>query len=740
MCGIAGVARIDGGMLTPAADELLRDLACTLAHRGPDDQRLLREDQVGLAFTRLSLVDPEGGGQPLVSEDGSVVLIANGEVYNHRELAASLPPGARFKTRSDCEVLLHLYQRDGLNFLDRVNGMFAVVLWDRKQNKLLFCRDRFGIKPLFYHRDRERIVFASEIKALFTDPATPRRLDWSGALADYGMSSTPAFIHEPVNTWFEGIELAPAATVMEIDLKDGATREHRYWSLPGAAADSDASDEEYIERYRDLLAASVQDCAMADAELGLFLSGGIDSSAVAALAGQSGLRTFSVLTGATVLNGDAEWSHRAAHMLGVPNEQILFDGDRVPGIEEWKNLLWLTETPLCSPEQFYKYELHRHARLRHPEIKGMLLGAASDEFNGGYSLNYTGEGGNWSDFITNIGALARRKALDSRPQLASWWQMSDLPLLKDEAAHAGLGVDAPDPYDAFIAWKYRSLQQYNVWHEDRTAAGNSVEARVPFLDHRLVELVASIPAARRENLLWDKRILRRAMVGILPEELINRPKVPFFHGEGQRHTYRTFTRMLAQGGDALLEEAFSSERARQFIHQDGVRESLRRLERDPENGSVEHLLRLVNLGLLERMTADLPAPPSAAFSAATPEPVTFEYGDWDESEGQIRALTMPRPPVDPAAVYALRDDTLLACVPAQPGIWYLLVDGACEFVLSEDEEPGLTALLRSLDGETSLEKVLAGNGHTLAELKPLLEEVLDLGLVVEAAPKGADRV
>nr|WSX51417.1 asparagine synthase (glutamine-hydrolyzing) [Streptomyces sp. NBC_00974] len=737
MCGIAGVARIDGGMLTPAADELLRDVACALAHRGPDDERLLREDQVGLAFTRLSLVDPVGGGQPLVSEDGSVVLIANGEVYNHRELAASLPAGARFKTQSDCEVLLHLYQRDGLNFLDRVNGMIAVVLWDRKRGKLVFARDRFGIKPLFYHRNRERIVFASEIKALFADPATPRRLDWSGALADYGMSSAPGLVHEPVNTWFEDIHLAPAATVMEIDLKDGATREHRYWSLPGAAADSDASDEEYIARYRDLLAESVRDCAMADAELGLFLSGGVDSSAVAALAGQSGLRTFSVLTGSTVLNGDAEWSHRAARLLGVPNEQILFDRDRVPGIEEWKNLLWLTETPLCSPEQFYKYELHRHARLRHPEIKGMLLGAAADEFNGGYAIGYAG-GGDWDDFLANIGAMARRTSLDEQPRMAGWWEVSDLPLLKDEALRGGRDDGFADPYDAFVAWKYRSLQQYNVWHEDRTAAGNSVEARVPFLDHRLVELVTSIPAARRANLLWDKRILREAMVGILPEELINRPKVPFFHGEGQRHTYRTFTRMLAQGGDALLEEAFSSERAREFIHQDGVRASLRRLERDPENGSVEHLLRLVNLGLLERMTAELPVHPAAAFKA--PQPVTHPYSDWDEAEEQIRELTLQRPPVDPEAVYELRSDTVLACVPAQPGTWYLLVDGACEFVLDEDEEPALTALLRSLDGETSLEKALASAGLSLDGLRRQLEDVLDLGLVVEADPKGAGRV
>ncbi|MFJ7095856.1 asparagine synthase (glutamine-hydrolyzing) [Streptomyces mirabilis] len=724
MCGIAGVARIDGAALGPETDTLLDGLADALLHRGPDDRELLRHDGVGLAFTRLSLVDPVGGGQPLFSEDGSVVLIANGEVYNHRELAAGLPAGTRMRTQSDCEVLVHLYQRDGLAFLNKVNGMFALVLWDRKRNVLIFARDRFGIKPLFFHRDKERVVFASEIKALFTDPAVPRRVDWEKTLGDPAMNAGPMFTHAPVNTWFEDVDLVPAATIVRIDLADGDTAEHRYWRLPEADADCDASDSELIDAYRDLLIASVRDCATADADLGLFLSGGIDSAAVAALAGRDDLRTFTVLTGATVLNGDAEWGHRAARLLGLPNHHVVFDGNRVPTPEEWKRLLWLTETPLCGPEQYYKYELHRYARQEFPEIKGMLLGAASDEFNGGYSPNMA-NGGDWNDFLANLRIMARNQSLGQRPEFAHWWEISERPMIKD--AFLLDSLSPRDTYDAFMAWKYRSLQQYNVWHEDRTAAGNSIEARVPFLDHRLVELVAKIPAARRPSLLWDKRILRKAMEGILPEPILRRPKVPFYYGEGVRHTYRTFARMLVQQGGALLDEAVSTSRAREFLDADGIRETLRRLEREPESAGIEMALRLVNLGLIERMTSELPPSPGSL-----PRQPTFDslvVSDWDRQRMEIRNLVLPKPSVTADGVYALAEETELVSVPAQPNTWYLLVDGYCMYTLDENTEPLRVAVLRALDSVSTVEKIVSDLGCDADDVFPLLEEAVELGVV-----------
>ncbi|WP_431043042.1 asparagine synthase (glutamine-hydrolyzing) [Streptomyces sp. P1-3] len=726
MCGIAGVARIDGSALSEEADGLLEAFAHTLAHRGPDDRRLLREGPVGMAFNRLSLVNPEDGAQPLVSTDGNVALIVNGEIYNHRELAAGLPSGTRLTTGSDCEVLLYLYQRDGLRFLDRVNGMFAFVLWDRARQVLLMGRDRFGIKPLYYHRDGERVVFASEIKALFADAATPRRLDWNRALGEYDMNATPAFVHGRITTWFEDIEIVPPGVIIETRLRDGGTTEHRYWELPGPDADSDMTDEDYVAAFRDLLAASVADCATADTDLGLFLSGGIDSAAVAALAPGSGLQTFTALTPGTVLNGDARGGHRTAELLGLPNHQVLIGSDRVPSPQEWRDLVWLAETPLVGAEIFYKFEMHRFARQNFPEIKGMLLGAAADEINGGYIPRFAGEGGDWDDFESNLRDLYRRQALERNPKLGHWWEHDGVPLLNDAAIDPGSPY-AADPYAGYLTWQYRTLEQYNVWHEDRTAAGNGTEARVPFLDHRLVELVARIPAHRRAALLWDKRIVREAMKGVLPEEIRTRPKGYFFYGEGARHTNRALTRLLAQDGAALLEQALSSDNARRYLSADGLRTALGQLTRSPSTGNVELLLRIVNLGLLEVMSAQPPAPPVRA--AARPTPVELAVRDWERTAPEIVAQVVTEPEIDQERVYALADNVLLATVPASPDSWFVVVDGGFEYEISAADDAAWLALLQSLDGTLSLAETLAKTGGELADVAELFQEALALGLI-----------
>ncbi|NEA49359.1 asparagine synthase (glutamine-hydrolyzing) [Streptomyces sp. SID10815] len=726
MCGIAGVARIDGNDLSQEADGLLSAFAHTLAHRGPDDRRLLREGPVGMAFNRLSLVDPNNGAQPLVSADGKVVLIVNGEVYNHRELAAGLP-GVRLSTGSDCEVLLPLYQRDGLRFLDRVNGMFAFVLWDKERRLLLLGRDRFGIKPLYFHRDRARVVFASEIKALFADAATPRRLDWNRALGEYDMNATPGFAHGRVTTWFEDIELVPPGVIVELSLKDGASKEHRYWRLPDPDAASETSDEEYAARFRDLLVSSVADCATADTDLGLFLSGGIDSAAVAALAPGGTLRTFTALTPGTVLNGDARGGRRTAELLGLPNHQVLIGSERVPSPQEWRDLVWLGETPLVGPEIFYKFELHRFARQNFPEIKGMLLGAAADEINGGYIPQFAGEGGDWDDFEANLRDLYRRQALQRNPKFGHWWEHDGVPLLNDAAIDPGTPY-ADDPYRGYFAWQYRTLEQYNVWHEDRTAAGMSTEARVPFLDHRLVELVARIPARRRAALVWDKRIVREAMKGVLPEEIRTRPKGYFFYGDGARHTNRFLTRLLAQDGAELLEQALATENARRFLSADGMRTALDRLTRSPNTENVELLLRLVNLGLLDGMTAQLPAPPAEA--APRPRPVELTVTDWEREQDDIVARVAAEPELSRTVPYALADNVLLVTAPALPDTWFVAVDGSFEYEISAADDAAWLALLQALDGDAlTLPDALAKAGVEFEAVAELFREALAVGLV-----------
>ena len=723
MCGLAGIARMGSNADFPVRDGLLKRMMRAVSHRGPDEMVERCFWEVELGFARLSLVDPFDGGQPLVTSDESLVLIANGEIYNYRELAAGLPPGIRLQTGSDCEVLLHLYRRDGQRFLDQVRGMFAIVLWDRANRKLLFARDRFGIKPLFYHRDSARIIFASEIKALFEDGRTPRELDWERALGDQILSSAPSFDVSPAHSWFRGIELVPASTIVTFDLATGARQEHRYWEFPAYDGRGDAGEPELVRAYGATLAASVAECATADAEVGLFLSGGIDSAAVAALSSPKP-RTFTALNASTYLNRDAEYGHRIARHLGLVNHQVLLDAERVPTAEEWKRHLWLLEAPVAGPESYYKYELYRYVKRCAPEIKAMLLGVGSDEFNGGYSDALAADDG-WAGFSAAIGQMAVRSAVERRPGLGAWWELPGAPLVSTQVLGDLADQAELDPFSMYHRWKYRCVQQYNCWHEDRTAAGSGIEARVPFLDHRLIEIAAEIPAALRPELVWNKGILRRALGDVLPAEFTGRPKVPFFYGEGTRYTYRTFARMLAQDGAALVEEALSSRGANQFLDAGNVRATLRAVEADPSGGTLEFLLTVINLGLLEQMAVSLPAPPGARRELPVSHSVVID--DWEDQRGQLAARVLRRRTPARGDVLALPDGGLLLQDAIDPGTWYLAVGGQIEFVFTDDEAPGWAGFLRALDGSRDIDSALAAAGASYEALADLIAESVDDG-------------
>ncbi|MEV8509751.1 asparagine synthase (glutamine-hydrolyzing) [Actinoplanes sp. NPDC051475] len=723
MCGLGGVAQLDGADLSPAADRTLANMAMALAHRGPDDEELLRAGPVGLAFTRLSLVDPAGGGQPLYSEDGTVVLIANGEVYNHRELEAGLASGTRMRTGSDCEVLVHLYRQRGVRFLDGVRGMFAIVLYDQRTGRLILARDQFGVKPLYFWRDRTRIAFASEIKALFEEPACPRRLDWQAVLAHPAFSGAPVISEAPTTVWFDGIEEVPPATILEIDLRDGGTRAHRYWQPPEPGT-TVGSDDAIVDTFAELLRESVTDCAMADAEVGLFLSGGVDSAAVASLAARTGdLHTFTVLSGGTVRSGDAEHAFRSAHALGLPHHQVVFPADRVPDAAEWKRLLWLTEMPTCGPEQFYKYEMHRYVKAQHPNIKGMLLGAAADEYAGGYSSLYA-DGGGWDGFIDTLTGMARQRLLQRRPGLSIWFD-SPLPLLRDRVLADGASA-LDDPYAAYVAAKLRDVDQYNCWHEDRTAAGNGIEARVPFLDVRLIELIMGLSVERRKALLWDKWLVREAVRPLLPPMIVDRPKVAFYHGDGFLQTQSVFVRMLLSDGAALVEEALSTPSARELIDADNVMMQLRALHDDPGSGHVEQVMRVVNLGLLDAMTQSMPARPAVAARAALP--VALDGRTWLDAPAETARRVLQLADLGPTDVPSLRPGTSLLHDPAVQ-MWYVAVDGVLEYEIDADSDPSWLAFLRAVDGQRCLDDVLGSIEVSLADVTEQLQSAVEIGLV-----------
>ncbi|MFD3904488.1 asparagine synthase (glutamine-hydrolyzing) [Streptomyces sp. CB04723] len=722
MCGLAGFARLDGQSLGPEYDALLTDFADLLHHRGPDERELLRSGPVGLAFTRLSLVNPQDGTQPLVSDDGNLVLIANGEVYNHKELAAGLPSGTRLRTGSDCEVLLHLYRQHSLDFLRDVRGMFAIILWDRTREQLVLARDRFGIKPLYYHRSAERIVLSSEIKALFADPATPRRFAWEKALATPAVAAAPRFGAEHMCTWFEGVESVPAATVLRVDLRGGRTTEHRYWELP-TEPDESTSAEGFVERYAELLETSVRDCATADTELGLFLSGGIDSSIVLALARTQveDIHTFTALSGATLANGDAEHAGWLSRQWNVHNHQVLFEPGLTPTPEEWRRLVWLTESPMVGPEVYYKHELHRFARQLRPQLRGMLLGAASDEFNGGYSHDM---GEDWGDFVSGLDGMRRATGFDRQPFLRHWCDENGS-FLSDEALNFPGSEGSADVYASYVLSEYRKVQQYNVWHEDRTAAGSGVEARVPFLDHRIVELTSSIPGHMRPRLLWDKRILRDAVGSLVPRRIAERPKVPFFYGSGTHHAYGMLVRLMNGNGRELVERALAAPGADAWLDAGRIHRRLDDFaDGTSDSPSVELLMRVVNMGLLAEMATTTPRLESMDAGA-----VPSELRVRGDLVAEAQELFEPRRSHDLTAVPVTAKEFLLLSHP--DGDWYLANDGQIEFVLEADSP--IVRVLRRIDGTSTLATVLSGAEVPLDAVEEELNMLVDQRILLFVA-------
>ena len=726
MCGLAGIALIGADEWTATHRESLRRVTDAVAHRGPESSRHVECGAVGLGFARLSLVGLESGDQPLSSPDGRLTLIANGEVYNHRELARDLGPGVRLASTSDCEVLLPLYERYGHRFLDRVRGILAVALWDRRERTLVLARDRFGVKPLFLHRDGDRIVLASEVTALLA-AGVRTGVDWERALGDQLLTAAPRFSDEPVHSWFTGVRTVAPGTVLTIDLRDGSEREHRYWDFPAPDPEAGVPAAEFVRRYRATLRSAVTESATADVEVGLLLSGGIDSSAVAALA-PGPLRTFGSLSTATVAGGDAAYARRVAAGLGLSHHQVVFDDSSVPTPQQWASFLWLLETPLAGPEAYYKFQMYRYVRGTAPSIKAMMIGGGSDEFNGGYAPSFAGAT-SWEQFLAGLRAMRRGEGLHRRPALADWWQDGGPPLLREAvlapAARDGVPPDA-QLYQEYLRWKYRDVQQYNCWHEDRTAAASGIEARVPFLDHRLVELVVGVPPAQRERLLWDKRILREAVAPILPAVIARREKVPFYYGAGEGHTHRMLARMLAQDDFALVEEALAGAGAAGRLDAAGLRALTARLAQEPHPAEVELALHVLNLGLLAGMVADPPRP--LVERPVELRPVVADLTASDQDDAAIDDLLSWREPLFDKSVLALGTGVLVLRA-LDDDDWFVAVNGEIEYVVPA-ESRAWRGFLSAVDGERSLGELLVHGGWSREHLAEDLAEAVEEGVLV----------
>lgn len=614
MCGIAGFIRLDGQPISAGADiPVLHRMGEAMQHRGPDDGSTLIWNNVGLVFRRLSIIDVEGGTQPFETPDGRISSITNGEIYNHRDLRADLEKRHAFRSGSDCEVLPYLYLERDIGMFQPVNGMFATALLDRERRRLLLARDRLGEKPLFYcvPPHGRTLIFASELKALFASPDVPRRFDWQAMLTrvqniDVGAGERPS--------GFIGIERLPAGAMLDLSLCDGSFRIHRYWNLPSRHESDSIDANECVGRYRTLLEDSVRLREIADVGCGLFLSGGVDSSALAALvARRQTLPTFSINNAST--REDAAAAQRVASHLGLPNHQICFDRTASSAVsDDWRQILWSCEYADINAEQLFKYYLHAFARQRYPNLKVVLLGQGSDEFNGGY-----------------MGMILGR----SPPFLPGDWQQMGEAIRDQDAAHTAFtsgmvgrarllvenGVIRREFVDALggrrgdsTIWDlyvrlYRGNLDTHLWHEDRTAAAHSIENRVPFIDHRLVEFLAQVPERLHAELFTDKGILRRAIADLLPADIANRGKGPLFYGQEQHHTFRMMHSILLRNEGELLDQAIEGSRLTDGpIDADRLKMLASRIALDPNMDGFEQLLSIVNMGLLAHMAATLEVP------------------------------------------------------------------------------------------------------------------------------------
>jgi asparagine synthase (glutamine-hydrolysing) len=543
MCGFAGFIKFDGHGPDPEARAtVLSAMGKQLARRGPDDEQCYDDGILALVFRRLSIVDVAGGRQPFWNEDRTVMVAVNGEIYNHETLREKLRSSHRFGSRSDAEVVVHLYEDYGEDFVQHLNGMFAIMIWDRPRHRLLLVRDRLGIKPLHYCEIGETLLFGSELKALLAHPECPREMDFS-QLQEWRIEA------RVLCNYVKGIHYLPAGHRLRFEPDREVTRKS-YWSIANhfraPATPHEKSPEEYIREYGELLADSVRMQLMSDVPVGLFLSGGIDSSLLAALAARhkSDLHCFTVVERGTVEAGDVDQAKKITDKLKLPFYPVLYDGESLLDelnydFAQFEYFIWAMDKPRFHLEWLFKHELHRYARTAVPGIKVMLLGQGADEFAGGYSKRMDLNLPSWGVYLQNL----RKARLAVRP-LEIEIPLHLLPFLSDRRRPADSQVLNCD-FQAQMLDKTYTLQRYNLWHEDRTSASNGIEARVPFLDHRLVELCASVPSAYHEQLFFNKRIVREQLRRWLPEYPPDKMKVQFYL-TGNREPSERLSAMIAQ--------------------------------------------------------------------------------------------------------------------------------------------------------------------------------------------------
>ncbi len=552
MCGIVG--RVNAAPDSPVSADELRTATRLVAHRGPDGEGTFCEGSVGLGHRRLSIVDLEGGAQPMSDAASRVFVVFNGEIYNHDSLRAELKSlGYAFRTRSDTEVLVHGYSAWGEGLPARLRGMFAFAVWDAPARRLLLARDRVGIKPLNWTCVGNDLLFASEVKSLFAFSDVPRALE----PADLGVYLALRYVPAP-HTLFRGIHRLEPGTMLVY--QEGRARISRYWDLPMQSAGEalQGSDDAAAEQFADVLRQAVRLHLMGEVPVGLFLSGGLDSTSVGWAMRSVGapLKTFSVgFEGVDVEGADDElgWARIAAQSLGSEHREVLLSA-RAFG-DTLSELVWHLDEPnsdgACVPLMY----LARRAR---EEVVVVLSGEGADELLGGYGIHRRmlalEKARRWGGGLLAAAAdAALRWVSDVRAR--KYLSMLRMPLerryfgvgrafsdellvelLGPRACEALVGVFEPlwrqtrdlDPLHRMLYADLRVWLPDDLLHKaDKMTMASSVELRVPFLDHVVLEHAWRLPASAKLRGGSGKFLLRLAMKGRIPERILRRPKRGF---------------------------------------------------------------------------------------------------------------------------------------------------------------------------------------------------------------------
>lgn len=524
MCGFAGSITFNNQHRDAGERRhILAAMGQQLARRGPDDEQFYDDGILSFVFRRLSIVDLDTGQQPIWNEDQTIFVAVNGEIYNHLELRSQLREPHNFRTQSDAEIVLHLYEERGIDAIHQLNGMFAIVLWDSHQQKLILARDRLGIKPLYYCFKDDVLLFGSELKSLLMHPDCPRDVDLQQ------LEQTNVQQQAVVPSYIKHVYHLPAGHYLQF-ARGEPVHPVAYWSIHEhfGADNSDITADDFTRQYHTLLQDSVHKRLMSDVPVGIFLSGGIDSSLICALAAKQRvkLHCFTVVDRSTCQAGDAQQAQLVANKLGFPFHPVHYDADALLdqigfNLNYFEYLISVMDSPRFDPEWFYKHELYRYARTRIPELKVILLGQGADEFAGGYSARLDRPHNSWQHYLND----------EVKPELIQ---------LQNEDRRTILPADYNklSPYQQKMLRLSWQLQHFNLWHEDRVSSSQSIEARVPFLDHRLVELLASVPPRLHAELFWDKHIVRSALEHTLPEYPRNKKKVGFMFTDDLRPVIR----------------------------------------------------------------------------------------------------------------------------------------------------------------------------------------------------------